>query len=66
MSPKMPQPAAAPPPPDPVRIPNPNDPDFNAALKARSADDLAGRKGRESTKLAPAIGSPSYTRQTLG
>lgn len=67
MGPKMPTPQAAPPPPDPVRIPTPNDPDVMTALKVKTAEELAGRKGRESTRLAPAPGSqPNYSRTALG
>ncbi len=67
MGPKMPQPQAAPPPPDPVRIPNQQDPDVIASLRAKTADEQASRRGRESTRLAPASGQqPTYSRAALG
>lgn len=67
MTPKMPQPAAAPLPPEPVRMPTPNDPDVVSAMKVKTAEELAGRKGRDSTRLAPASNAqPTYARTALG
>ncbi len=62
---KFPSPQTPPAPPDAVRIPSPTDPDVMAGARAKTADMLAKRRGRDSTKLA---GGPdnAYTRTTLG
>ena len=50
--------------PDPVRIPNQNDPDVVAGLKAKTQEEFQKRKGRASTNLAAA--DQPYSRTTLG
>lgn len=65
----MPMPAmpAAPSVPDPVRVPSPSDPDVMAARQQKMRDEFANRRGRDSTRLAPAQrGDVSYSRTTLG
>lgn len=63
---KMPQ-ITQPKMPDPVRLPSPDDPDLVAARKKKMQDEMANRQGRDSTKLAGgAVGSPAYSRTTLG
>lgn len=56
-APAMPTPAAA------VRIPSPDDPDLMAARRAKTSDEFAKRKGRDSTSLAA---DGAYSRTTLG
>lgn len=67
MTPKMPQPAAAPAMPDPVRVAAPTDPDVLANARLKTADEFAKRRGRDATRLTDAAGSAQpYTRTTLG
>lgn len=65
MGPK-PQAMPAPAMPEPVRIPNPTDPDVMASNRQKMQDEFANRRGRDSTRLAPAGGDAPYTRTTLG
>lgn len=46
---------------EPVRIPTADDPDIKAAARAKTEEDFAARRGRQSTNL-----SGSYNRTTLG
>lgn len=66
MKPKMPQPGPEPKMPDPVRVPAVTDPDVRDALRTKLQDELARRKGRDSTRLASGGNEGSYSRTTLG